>query len=111
MDRLDFKLQESKKKVYQRAAEIAGESLTAFAVSAMDARAEAVIRAHDTTVLTPEESVTFIDLMRAPLAQNPQLSSRFAELEAYLATMREYSRLRDRSTRRRVFLRGVRLWQ
>ena len=84
MDRLDFKLQESKKKVYQRAAEIAGESLTAFAVSAMDARAEAVIRAHDTTVLTPEESVTFIDLMRAPLAQNPQLSSRFAELEAYL---------------------------
>jgi len=83
MERLDFKLQESKKKMYQRAAEIAGESLTAFAVNAMDARAETVIRAHDTTVLTPEESVTFIDLMRAPLAQNSQLSARLAELEAY----------------------------
>ncbi len=84
MHRLDFKIQESEKKMYQRAAEIAGESLTAFAVKAMDARAAAVIRAHDTTVLTPEESVTFIDLMRTPLSQNAQLSARLAELAAYL---------------------------
>ncbi len=83
LDRLDFKLQESKKRMYQRAAEIAGESLTAFAVGAMDARAEAVIRAHDMTVLSPEESVTFIDLMCAPLAPNARLASRLAEHDAY----------------------------
>lgn len=82
-DRLDFKLQESKKRMYQRAAEISGESLTAFAVRAMDARAEAIIRAHDTTLLTPEESVTFIDLMCAPVAPNPQLAARLAEYDAY----------------------------
>jgi uncharacterized protein (DUF1778 family) len=83
MDRLDFKLQESKKRMYQRAAAITGESLSAFAVSAMDARAEAVIREHDTMLLTPEESVTFIDLMCAPLAPNPQLAARLAEYNAY----------------------------
>lgn len=82
-ERLDFKLQESKKRMYQRAAEIAGESLTAFAVRAMDARAEAVIREHDTTILTPEESVTFIDLMCAPPAPNAQLAARLAEYDAY----------------------------
>jgi uncharacterized protein (DUF1778 family) len=82
-NRLDFKLQESKKRMYQRAAEITGESLTAFAVSAMDARAEAVIREHDTMLLTPEESVTFIDLMCAPLAPNAQLAVRLAEYDAY----------------------------
>jgi len=82
-ERLDFKLQGSKKRMYQRAAEIAGESLTAFAVHAMDARAEAVIREHDTTVLTPEESVTFIDLMCAPPAPNAQLAARLAEYDAY----------------------------
>jgi uncharacterized protein (DUF1778 family) len=82
-NRLDFKLQESKKRMYQRAAEITGESLTAFAVSAMDARAEAVIREHDTTVLTPEESVTFIDLMCAPLVSNARLAARLAEYDAY----------------------------
>ena len=82
-DRLDFKLQESKKRMYQRAAEITGESLTAFAVNAMDARAEAVIREHDATVLTSEESVTFIDLMCAPFAPNAQLIARLAEYDAY----------------------------
>ncbi len=82
-DRLDFKLQESKKRMYQRAAEITGESLTAFAVSAMDARAEAVIRAHDTMILSLEESVTFIDLMCAPLAPNARLAARLAEHDAY----------------------------
>ena len=82
-DRLDFKLQESKKRMYQRAAEIAGESLTAFAVRAMDARAEAVIREHDTTVLTPEESVTFVDLMCASPAPNARLTVRLAEYDAY----------------------------
>ncbi len=69
--------------MYQRAAEITGESLTAFAVNAMDARAEAVIREHDATILTPEESVTFIDLMYAPLAPNAQLVARLAEYDAY----------------------------
>lgn len=87
-DRLDFKLQESKKRMYQRAAAITGESLTAFAVSAMDARAEAVIRAHDTTVLTPEESVTFIDLMCAPHASNAQLAAKLAEYDAYFGNDR-----------------------
>jgi len=87
-DRLDFKLQEAKKRMYQRAAAITGESLTAFAVRAMDARAEAVIRDHDTTALTPEESVTFIDLMCAPSAPNARLAARFAEYDAYFGTSR-----------------------
>lgn len=85
MDRLDFKLQESKKRMYQRAAAITGESLSAFAVSAMDARAQAVIREHDTTLLTPEESVTFIDLMCAPLTPNARLAARLAEYDAYFS--------------------------
>ncbi len=72
--------------MYQRAAEIAGESLTAFAVRAMDARAEAVIREHDTTALTPEESVTFIDLMCVPPASNARLAARLDEYEAYFGS-------------------------
>ena len=85
IDRLDFKLEESKKRMYQRAAAITGESLSAFAVGAMDARAEAVIREHDMTALTPQESVTFIDLMCAPLHQNERLAARFAEYDEYFA--------------------------
>lgn len=82
-ERLDLRVDGAKKKAYARAAEIAGESLTAFALAAMDARAAEVLRAHDTTTLTPEESVAFIELMSAPLAPNPQLAARLAEYEAY----------------------------
>lgn len=87
-ERLDLRVDGWKKKAYARAAEIAGESLTAFALAAMDARAAEVMRAHDTTALTPEESVAFIELLSAPLAPNPRLIARFAEYEAYFGKER-----------------------
>jgi uncharacterized protein (DUF1778 family) len=83
-DRVDLRVEPSIKERWQRAADLLGVPLTSFVTMATAERAEQTIRDQETLVLTPEESVWFIDfLMQPPREPTPALlraAERYREL-------------------------------
>ncbi|GAB2529526.1 DUF1778 domain-containing protein [Paramicrobacterium agarici] len=73
-ERLEFRVSAQVKATIQRAADLVGEPVTAFARSAAEARADRVLREHDMVTVVPD--AFFDDLMAAldaPAIANPAL--------------------------------------
>ncbi len=67
-ERVDVRLDADVKRMWERAAELSGVSLSAFIKMATSQCAERLINTHDTLTLNREESTWFIDYLRQPAA-------------------------------------------
>lgn len=79
--RLEFRVTSRDRALIERAAELTGEPVTAFARTAAGERAERVLREHEATTTVPAEF--FDDLMAAfdmPAQASPALSAAAARL-------------------------------
>lgn len=73
--RLEFRVSPAGRSLIERAAELVGEPITAFARSAAEQRAEKILQEHEMSTVVPEEF--FGDLLTAldePAAPNPALA-------------------------------------
>ena len=70
MDRVDVRMEADVKRMWERAAAIAGVPLSAFIKMATSQCASELISANDTLVLSAEETAWFLDQLRQP-AQEP----------------------------------------
>jgi uncharacterized protein (DUF1778 family) len=76
-ERVDLRIPAEVKERWERAAALAGVPVAAFVKLAATERADALISAHDTLTLTPEESAWLFEYLRQP-AQEPTLAVRHA---------------------------------
>ncbi len=73
-ERLEARLSQTQKKLIQRAADLAGRSLTDFVLAASQEAANKVIREHDVMTLTARESEHFVNVLLNPPAPNRALT-------------------------------------
>jgi uncharacterized protein (DUF1778 family) len=66
MDRVDVRMEADVKRMWERAAAIAGVPLSAFIKMATSQRASELISANNTLTLNAEDTAWFIDLLRQP---------------------------------------------
>ncbi|MGI8913533.1 MAG: DUF1778 domain-containing protein [Chloroflexota bacterium] len=86
VERLEARVCPEQKALLQRAAALAGETLTHFVVNSAQRAAEQTIREHEVLLLTPQESRQFVEaLLNAP-APNAALR---AATTHYLGVMAE----------------------
>ncbi len=71
--RLEARVTPAQKALFQRAADLAGRSLTDFVVSSVQAAAEATIRTHQVLELTAHETEAFLVALEQPPAPNERL--------------------------------------
>ncbi len=69
--RLEFRVTPEDRAVIERAAQLAGEPVTAFARTAAEERAQRIVREHDAATTVPAE---FFDELIAALDEPPQTS-------------------------------------
>ena len=76
-ERVDLRVPADVKERWEYAASLAGMPVAAFVKLAATERADAMIGAHDTLTLTPEESAWLFEYLRQP-AQEPTAAMRRA---------------------------------
>lgn len=85
MDRIDIRLEAEMKQLWERAAALAGVSLSAFVKMVATERATELVAAHDTLTLSPAESVWLLDLLRQqPTEPTPAMVEAAARRRALL---------------------------
>jgi uncharacterized protein (DUF1778 family) len=72
-ERLEARITPEQKALFQRAADLAGRSLTDFVVGSAQAAAEEIIRTHQVLELTARETEAFSAALRNPPAPNERL--------------------------------------
>jgi uncharacterized protein (DUF1778 family) len=72
-ERLEARITAEQKALFERAASLSERTLTDFVVSSVQAAAEEVIRRHDTIVLSPRDSVRFVEALLNPPQPNDAL--------------------------------------
>jgi uncharacterized protein (DUF1778 family) len=77
LEQLDLHIPAAVKERWERAAALAGVPVAAFVALAATERAEALIGAHDSLALTPEESAWLFEYLRQP-AREPAPAMRKA---------------------------------
>ncbi len=77
-ERLEARLTRQQKEIFQRAADLNGQSLTEFAISSMQKAAEAAIREHNVISLTARDSAAFAEALLNPREPNEALREAFA---------------------------------
>lgn len=83
--RLEFRVSPDHKARIERAAELAGEPVTAFARAAAEERAERVLREHEaTTTVPPEFFDELIAALDAPGRANPALTEAAERLHQHV---------------------------
>ena len=83
-DRVDVRLDADVKRMWERAAELSGVSLSAFIKMATSQYAERLINTHDTLTLDGAESAWFIEYLRQPAAAPTPAMERAAALRREL---------------------------
>jgi uncharacterized protein (DUF1778 family) len=73
LTRFDFRIEASKKKAIQRAADILGMSLTQFAKTALLDRAQEIVQNHGATVLSDRDRDVFLRLLDQDATPSPSL--------------------------------------
>lgn len=72
--RLEFRVTPARKAMIERAAQLSGEPVTAFARGAAEERADRVLREHEATIVVPAEFFDdLIAALDAPAEPNPEL--------------------------------------
>ncbi len=84
-ERLEARVSPEQKALMQRAAALAGETLTQFVVSSAQRAAERRIQEHTTLFLTPLESRRFVEALLDPPAPNAALRAAAAHYEEVMA--------------------------
>lgn len=65
--RLEARITEEQKALFQRAADLEGRSLTSFVVASLQQAAEETIHRHEVIELSPRDSISFVEaLLNAP---------------------------------------------
>ena len=77
-ERLEARLTREQKEIFERAADLNGQSLTEFAISSMQRAAEATIREHNVISLTARDSAAFAEALLNPREPNEALREAFA---------------------------------
>jgi uncharacterized protein (DUF1778 family) len=72
-ERLEARVSREQKKLFQRAAELRGVTLTNFLIGALQDAASRVIEEHAAMKLTIQEQKIFVDALMNPPAPNPAL--------------------------------------
>jgi len=72
-ERLEARLTPEQKALFQRAADLAGRSLTDFVIGSAQAAAEETIRTHQVLELTTRETALFLAALRDPPVPNERL--------------------------------------
>ena len=72
-ERLEARISGEKKAELQRAADLAGRSLSEFVVESAQAAAERVIKAHESIRLSQAEQVAFVTALLNPAAPSDRL--------------------------------------
>jgi uncharacterized protein (DUF1778 family) len=65
-ERLEARITPEQKELFQRAADLAGRTLTDFVISAVQAAAEETIRTTQTIRLSARDSVLFVEALLSP---------------------------------------------
>ena len=72
-ERLEARITSEQKAVFQRAADLAGRSLTDFVIGSAQAAAEETIRTHQVMELTARETEAFLAALQDPPAPSERL--------------------------------------
>jgi uncharacterized protein (DUF1778 family) len=72
-ERLEARITAEQKELFQRAADLSGRSLTDFVVASVQEAAQEVVRRHDVIVLSPRDSLRFVDALLDPPEPNERL--------------------------------------
>ena len=72
-ERLEARITRSQKKLFRRAADLQGRSLSDLVVQTVTEAATDVVRTHELIVLTPEESKKFVEVLMNPPGPNERL--------------------------------------
>ena len=83
--RLEARISESQKELFQRAADLTGRSLTDFVVSSLQEAAVRTVREHETLSLSAKDGRQFV----AALLQPPMPSARLRKAAQRYKSMRE----------------------
>lgn len=73
MERLEARVSRQQKKLFQRAAELRGVTLTDFLIGALQEAATKTIEDHNTIRLSVEEQKVFVEALMNPPAANQDL--------------------------------------
>ncbi|MGO1462565.1 MAG: DUF1778 domain-containing protein [Oleiphilaceae bacterium] len=79
--RFNFRTTDRIKKTVERAAALAGQDTSSFAIDAVYQRALATIHAHEVTHLKPEDHQVFFDALENPPAPTEKLRAALTEHE------------------------------
>ncbi|MBI4494712.1 MAG: DUF1778 domain-containing protein [Chloroflexi bacterium] len=72
-ERLEARISPEQKALFQRAADLAGRSLTDFVIGSVQAAAEATIRTHQVLELSARETEAFLAALQDPPPPNERL--------------------------------------
>ena len=75
IERLEARLSRAQKALIQHAADLSGRSLTDFILSASQEAANKVIREHEVTTLTTQDSIKFAEALLTPPEPNKALKN------------------------------------
>ena len=76
-ERLEARVSPEQKALIERAAQLQGRSITDFLVASAQQEAERVIHEHEVLVLTPRDSVAFVQALLNPPPPNEALRAAF----------------------------------
>lgn len=83
-ERLEARVTSEQKKLFQRAADLEGRSLTDFIVSSLQASAEETIVRHERIALSPEASAGFVATLLDPPEPTPELQQAARRYRTFL---------------------------
>ncbi len=84
-ERFAARMTSHQKALFRRAAAYSGRSLSGFVIESAQAVAEELIRAHEQTRLTPDESMAFAEALLAPTGPNAALREAARRYTSYIA--------------------------
>ena len=72
-ERLEARITSEQKALFQRAADLSGRTLTDFVVASTQAAAEELVRDREVIVLSPRDSIRFVEALLDPPDPNEHL--------------------------------------
>lgn len=84
--RLEARISPEQKALFERAAALSGQTLTAFVVDRLQTAAEETIRTHEVIKLTPEASIQFVEALLDPPEPNERMRAAAERYRRFVGT-------------------------
>jgi len=75
VERLEARISKDNKELFQRAADIQGQTLRDFVITSLVSAANQVIQQHDTMTLSRKDQEVFVEALLNPPAPSPKLQA------------------------------------